>query len=68
VIAPVDAETAPEAAAEVAVRETVPPATTELALVIDRLGVTLLTVLPDEAVTMFTLVAPVLERTMFCEL
>jgi hypothetical protein len=68
VIAPVDAETATEAAADVAVRDTVPPATAELALVIDRLGVALLTALPDEAVAMFTFVAPVLERTIFCEL
>jgi len=39
-----------------------------LALVIERLGVALLTALPLAEVTIFTLVAPVLERTMFWEL
>jgi hypothetical protein len=67
-MAPVDAETATEAAEEVEVRETVPFATAELALVMERLGVALETVLPEAAVAIFTLVAPVLERTMFCEL
>jgi hypothetical protein len=68
VISPVDADTDAEAGEEVDVRDTVPPATAELALVIDRFGVTLETALPVEAVTMFTLVAPVLERTTFCAL
>ena len=62
---PVDAETATEAAEEVEVSETVPFATAEVALVMERLGVALLTVLPEAAVAIFTLVAFVLERTMF---
>jgi hypothetical protein len=39
-----------------------------LGLVIERLGVALLTELPLAAVAMFTTVALVLERTMFLEL
>jgi hypothetical protein len=39
-----------------------------LGLVIERLGVALLTELPLAAVAIFTLVASVLERTMFWEL
>ena len=65
---PVDAETATEAAEEVDARETVPFATAEVALVMERLGVALETVLPEAAVAIFTLVAFVLERTMFCAL
>ena len=67
-IGPVEADTAPEAAGELEVRETTPPATAVLALVIERIGVALLTELPLEAVAMLTAVAPVLERTMFWEL
>ena len=65
VIAPVDAETAPEAAAEDAVSDTDPPAVAEFALVMLRLGVAFETALPVDAVVMLTEVAPVLERTIF---
>jgi len=68
VIAPVDAETAPEAAAEDAVSDTDPPSVAEFALVMIRLGVAFETTLPDDAVVMLTDVAPVLERTIFWEL
>lgn len=60
-----DAETAPEAAEELKVRETVPPATAVLALLIERLGVALETVLA--AVATFTLLAPELESSIFPE-
>ena len=52
-MAPVDAETEPEAAGDVEVSETVPPITAFAALVIERLGVALFTVT-------FTLVVAVL--------
>ena len=62
---PVEADTAPEAAGELEVRETAPPATAVLALVIERFGVALETAL--EAVATLTLVAPVLVRMIFPE-
>lgn len=58
-----DAETAPEAAEELKVRETVPPAPAVLALLIERLGVALETVLA--AVATLTSLAPLLPRTIF---